>query len=166
MSLTPCRECRREVSTEAPVCPHCGVLEPWRESYRGTGFEWRSRASLFGWPLVHVALGHDPKGRMRVARGIVAVGQFAVGLIVVAQFGVAYLLGIGQFVVGLNVLAQFGVAPLFACGQFVAGAVAAGPFALGWRVLDLWPPARAGAAAALVLLPSSLTRHRRGRRAC
>ncbi|HET8945469.1 MAG TPA: hypothetical protein VFQ07_00665 [Candidatus Polarisedimenticolia bacterium] len=153
MALTPCRECRREVSTEAPVCPHCGVLDPWRATYRGTGYEWRSQAAVGGWPLVHVAFGHDARGRMRVARGVVAVGQFAVGGIVVAQFGIAWLLGIGQFVVGLNVVAQFGVAPLFAFGQFVAGAVAGGAFALGWRVLDVWRPALPAAApAALVWL--------------
>lgn len=28
MALVPCRECRREVSTEAVSCPHCGVTDP------------------------------------------------------------------------------------------------------------------------------------------
>jgi hypothetical protein len=30
MALAPCRECRREVSTEAATCPHCGVGNPAR----------------------------------------------------------------------------------------------------------------------------------------
>ena len=30
MALVPCRECGKPISTEAPTCPHCGVLEPWR----------------------------------------------------------------------------------------------------------------------------------------
>ena len=30
MTLTPCRECGQQVSTEAPSCPHCGVPEPGR----------------------------------------------------------------------------------------------------------------------------------------
>jgi hypothetical protein len=160
MSLTQCRECRREVSTEAPVCPHCGILDPANPISRGTGYEWRSRASIGGWPLVHVAFGHDPRGRLRVARGVVAVGQFAVGAVVVAQFGVAYLLGLGQFIVGLNVVAQFGLAPLFAFGQFVAGAVAGGAFAFGWRILDLGRAAIPAGPAAL-LLPFGLPRRRR-----
>ncbi len=28
MSLKPCRECSHEVSTEADVCPHCGIHSP------------------------------------------------------------------------------------------------------------------------------------------
>lgn len=28
MALMPCRECRKQVSTEAPYCPHCGVPRP------------------------------------------------------------------------------------------------------------------------------------------
>ncbi len=32
MTLTPCRECGQQVSTEAPACPHCGVVNPTREA--------------------------------------------------------------------------------------------------------------------------------------
>ena len=28
MALKPCRECKKKVSTEAEVCPHCGVPNP------------------------------------------------------------------------------------------------------------------------------------------
>ena len=28
MSADPCRECGREISTEAVICPHCGVPRP------------------------------------------------------------------------------------------------------------------------------------------
>lgn len=31
MPLSECRECDREISTEARVCPHCGVPGPTRE---------------------------------------------------------------------------------------------------------------------------------------
>jgi membrane protein YdbS with pleckstrin-like domain len=31
MALFPCRECGREISTEAPSCPHCGVPSPQLE---------------------------------------------------------------------------------------------------------------------------------------
>jgi hypothetical protein len=31
MALIPCRECGREVSTEAPTCPHCGCPIPGRD---------------------------------------------------------------------------------------------------------------------------------------
>jgi len=35
MALAACRECAKEVSTEAPVCPHCGVPQPC--AARGVG---------------------------------------------------------------------------------------------------------------------------------
>ena len=34
MALAPCRECGREVSTEAQTCPQCGVPAPTREGRR------------------------------------------------------------------------------------------------------------------------------------
>ena len=35
MSLKPCRECKRKVSTEASTCPRCGVPNPTIRSKRG-----------------------------------------------------------------------------------------------------------------------------------
>lgn len=32
MALTPCRECKKDVSTEAAACPHCGVKRPVKGS--------------------------------------------------------------------------------------------------------------------------------------
>jgi hypothetical protein len=32
LALKPCRECGKEVSTEAKSCPHCGVTSPVRKS--------------------------------------------------------------------------------------------------------------------------------------
>ncbi|MDR6517492.1 hypothetical protein J2789_000154 [Variovorax paradoxus] len=31
MALKPCRECKKEVSTEAKACPHCGVTSPTKK---------------------------------------------------------------------------------------------------------------------------------------
>ena len=42
----------------------------------GWGYEYKSKQTLFGWPLVHVAFGRDAKGKLRVAKGVIAVGQF------------------------------------------------------------------------------------------
>jgi hypothetical protein len=135
MSLTSCRECSGQVSTEAPACPRCGAPQPWDPDWSGWGYEWRSKASVWGYPLVHVAWGRDRQGRRRVARGVVAVGQFAVGLVAVAQFGVGILFGLGQMVVGLTGIAQVAVALLFSVGQVAVGVVAVGQFALGWYAL-------------------------------
>jgi hypothetical protein len=126
------------VSTDAPACPRCGAPQPWRGEWRGFGLDWRTKASVWGYPLIHVSFGRDVRGRPRIARGVIAVGQIAVGLIAVGQFGVGFLLGIGQFVFGLTAVAQFAVAILCGVGQFAAGYLAIGQFAVGWYVLAYW----------------------------
>jgi hypothetical protein len=113
------------------------------------GLYWKSRASLFGVPLVCIAFGPDENGRTRVAKGFIAVGQFAVGLITLAQFGVGILFGVGQFVIGVAVLGQFCAGLIAAFGQFAAGAFAIGQFVAGVYAIGqfgyakyLWSPGR------------------------
>src|SRR5437667_2794603 len=67
-----------------------GIMEKLPPTMRRAfGFEYRSRAELFGLPLVHITSGPDPTtGRTRVARGIVAIGDIARG--VIAFGGAAY----------------------------------------------------------------------------
>ncbi|MCZ7583000.1 MAG: hypothetical protein M5R36_06515 [Deltaproteobacteria bacterium] len=89
---------------------------------------------MFGWPVVHVAIGRK-NGRRRVAKGIVAVGQFAFGFFTVAQFGVGIIFGFGQFLVGLTAVAQFAGGVLFGVGQIATGYIAIGQFAVGYYAL-------------------------------
>src|SRR4030042_3418169 len=132
MALATCRECGGEVSVQAFTCPRCGAPRPADATWTGPGFEWKSQATYLGYPLVHVAFGRDARGQRRVAKGVGAVGQFAVGLITVAQVGVGLLFGFGQFILGLTVLAQFAVAALVGVGQFATGYVAIGQFVLAY----------------------------------
>ena len=113
-----------------------------------SGFEWKTKASLFGIPLVCVAYGRDERGKIRVARGFLAIGQFAVGGIVVAQFG-AGLLAIGQFVTGGFVIGQLALGLLLAAGQVSCGLVSVGQVVAGiyglWQAgyaKYLWSPGR------------------------
>lgn len=129
--LTACRACRKEVSVEAMTCPHCGAPFPSKQTWRGWGYEWKSKQSLWGWPLVHVAFGRDEKGKLRVAKGIIAVGQFAVGGITFAQFGVGAVFALGQFVAAPIAIGQLGLGLLLGLGQMATGYVAVGQFALG-----------------------------------
>jgi hypothetical protein len=132
MALTNCRECQAQVSTEAFACPHCGA--PVQPTLRvpSRGFEWKSATTILGYPLVHVALGRNSEGKLRVAKGIIAIGQFGVGLITIAQFGVGLLFGFGQFMAGLLVLAQFAGGLVVGVGQFATGYVAFGQVVLGY----------------------------------
>lgn len=135
MALVPCRECRREVSATARTCPQCGAPFPGRPQWQGTGYEWQSRAMLCGYPLVHVAFGRDARGKLRVARGIIAIGQFAIGLITLAQFGIGLLFGCGQFFLALTAVAQVAITPVVGIGQFATGYIAIGQLAVGFYAL-------------------------------
>jgi hypothetical protein len=158
MALTRCRECSVEVSDQARACPHCGAPLPANPTWSGTGFEYTSARTFLGYPLVHIAFGRDRHGKRRVARGIIAIGQFAFGLVTVAQFGVGLLFGFGQFIVGGAVLAQF-AGGLVAVGQFAAGYAALGQMVLAYYGLGqiglakfLWSPSRKDVEAASFFL--------------
>lgn len=139
--LIACRSCREGVSTEALSCPHCGAPHPAQQNWGGRGYEWKSKATLFGYPVVHVAFGRDEKGKLRVAKGVIAIGQFGIGAITVAQFGVGFLFGLGQFMlaplalgqfaIGLAAAGQFGIGLLFGAGQFATGLKAYGMLTFG-----------------------------------
>ncbi len=134
--ISACRCCRKEVSVEAMACPHCGAPFPARQAWRGWGYEYKSDKRMLGMPLVHVAFGRDEHGKLRVAKGIIAIGQFAKGGIAIGQFaaGAVFALGqfavapiaIGQFALGLLALGQFGVGILAGVGMLATGVWAKG----------------------------------------
>jgi hypothetical protein len=132
MALMSCRECERQVSDEAMSCPHCGAPRPSNHQWKGTGVDYKSQTVVYGYPLVHVAFGRDAKGRRRVAKGVIAIGQYGVGIITVAQFGIGILFGFGQFVIGLAVVAQFAGAIVFGVGQLATGYIVIGQVVFGY----------------------------------
>ena len=137
-NLASCPDCGGQISSRAPFCPHCGAPRAALVSPRFTkpdwGFEWRSATEILGFPLIHIAVGRK-NGKLLVAKGVIAVGQFAVGLITFAQFGVGLLFGFGQFMLGLTAISQFAITLIFGLGQIATGYVAIGQFALGYYAL-------------------------------
>lgn len=107
--MKPCRDCRRQVSEQALACPQCGAPYPARAHWDGWGYEYKSAATLFGLPLLHVSLKYRPNYRPVPAKGIIAIGQFACGLLTISQFGLG-LVSLGQFAIAGFALAQFGFA--------------------------------------------------------
>jgi hypothetical protein len=104
--MKPCRECRHEISEQAFSCPNCGAPYPAKDKWDGWGFEYKSKTVMFGLPLVHISFKYRNNRVPVVAKGILAIGQFAYGFITIAQFGVG-LISISQFTVALYALAQF-----------------------------------------------------------
>jgi hypothetical protein len=144
MNVQPCRDCSQPVSLDALTCPECGAPRPALSDWHGEGFEWKSTAMLGQWPLVHIAFGIDRTGKLRVARGVIAVGQRAVGGIAcgilavgVVSIGVVCGGAVSLGVVAVGLLLACGVnaiAPL-AFGVVAVGAIAGGVNAIAWKVL-------------------------------
>ena len=104
-----CRECQHEVSEQAVACPSCGAPFPAKEKWDGWGFEYRSEATILGWPVLHISFKFRPNRVPVPARGIFAIGQFACGVFTLSQFGVG-VVSISQFTVAGYALAQFALA--------------------------------------------------------
>jgi serine/threonine-protein kinase len=125
---------------ERPSTPSPAVSLP-----RPPGVNYRSKKTLFGWPLVHIATGIDPQtGRKRVAKGIIAIGDLAVGGIalgggaigVIALGGVAIGgLAIGGGAIGLMGLGGAAIGLLLAFGGLAIGGIAVGGGAIGYYAL-------------------------------
>nr|WP_319394352.1 hypothetical protein [uncultured Desulfobacter sp.] len=107
--MKPCRECRHEISEQAMACPQCGTPFPTKEKWDGWGFEYKSKATLFGWPWVHISFKYSPNRIPVPAKGIIAIGQFACGIFTLSQFGFG-VISVSQFTVAGYALAQFAVA--------------------------------------------------------
>src|SRR5262249_18370408 len=121
-----CRDC---VAQETPrlVCRSCA------EDRRVIGFEYRSAAAIGGLPFVHISAGMDPVTmRPRVAEGVIAIGDFALGLVAIAGLG-GGLVTFGGASVGL-LLAVGGAALGFgiSVGGLAVGSVAIGGAAIGF----------------------------------
>lgn len=106
------------------------------------GVDYKTRATLFGLPLLHVASGQDPlTGRMRIARGIIAVGGMAQGVVAcggVAMGGLALggvslgIISYGGLGLGVLVFGGLAVGLLGAMGGLAVGPMAMGAEAIGY----------------------------------
>jgi len=132
MALVACPECGREVSDQALACPHCGY--PIRGGY---GYEYRSERQLFGLPLVHIVSGNriDPAtGKLRVAKGIIAIGPIAIGGLALGGSAIG-VVSFGGAALGLIAVGGAAVGVLLALGGLAIGLVALGGAAIGYYAL-------------------------------
>ncbi|MEI7733393.1 MAG: protein kinase [Verrucomicrobiota bacterium] len=112
------------------------------QPYENQGLDYRSKATLWGLPWLHVTSGIDPKtGRARVAKGIIAIGGKAKGVFafggmatgVFASGGVAVgLFAFGGCAVGLVAFGGLALALALAIGGAAIAPLALGGGALGY----------------------------------
>ena len=118
----------REAARERPEVERVVVEKHYH--YETWHYEYKSRRTLWGLPLVHVNLS----GRgLTWARGIVAIGNVATGLVAVGCFA-AGLLSVGAICLGLLVIAGFALG-LVSLGGIALGGLAVGGCALGYVAL-------------------------------
>jgi tRNA A-37 threonylcarbamoyl transferase component Bud32 len=128
-----------ETIAGTPANPHEAAVHP-RWAYQGV--DYRSKATLFGLPLLHLTSGLDPQtGRVRVARGIIAIGDRAQGVVAfggMAMGGFAFGgLAIGVFAfgggaIGLISIGGGAIALLAALGGGAIAPIAVGGGAIGF----------------------------------
>src|ERR1019366_1126180 len=108
------------IASTPPAAPPVTAPRSWMYC----GVDYRSKATLFGLPLLHVVLGIDPAtGRTRVAKGIIAIGGIAKGVV---AFGDVAIGGLAFGGLAVGVLAFGGCAlGLLALGGLGVGLVAA-----------------------------------------
>lgn len=142
MALINCPECHRSISDKAVTCPHCGFpLRPSERSPSNVGFtgaygyEYKSSLTVFGMPLVHIVYGPGFGGRLKPAKGFIAIGNVAIGVIAIGGFSIGILsiagIGLGLICFGGMALGLLGAAGGMAVGYIALGGVAVGAYAIG-----------------------------------
>ncbi len=147
MALIKCPECQREVSDKADSCPGCGhplwrtgslpgaMQAGMRGSAGAYAYEYKSKRTIFGLPLVHIVYGPVWLIGLRPARGFVAIGNIAVGVVAIGGFaaGLITIAGIGLGAVclaGVAIGLGIGIGGV-ATGYLAVGGLAIGVYAIG-----------------------------------
>ena len=108
------------VTGQEPPAPegHTTIVNNYYQRWR---YEYKSKRTLFGLPLVHIRFGDRGTG---LAKGVLAIGNYAVGIFAIGGFSLG-LVSIGGLSLGL----------LFALGGCALGGLAIGGLAIGLMAL-------------------------------
>jgi hypothetical protein len=93
--------------------------------------EFTSFRQFWGLPLLHYTRGRHPEtGRLKTAKGIIAIGRRAIGCIAIGQLAIGLFFGLGQAACGLLCVGQ-GAVGLLVAGQVAVGIISVGQIAIG-----------------------------------
>ncbi len=93
--------------------------------------EWKSRAKIFGLPVMHVAFGIDPAtGKRMVAKGIIAIGNVAYGGIAIGGIACG-IFALGGCAFGITAIGGVAMGLLLALGGAAVGGTALGGASVG-----------------------------------
>jgi len=127
-ALRRCTDCHIDVAGPADACPTCGGALTPQGGTPGWGYEYRSPVVVLGLPLIHVSCRYRTNGVPVPARGIIAIGQFAIGFVTIGQFGIGVLslsqltiavFAVAQVAVAYSLIAQVGIYVASGAGQMV-----------------------------------------------
>jgi hypothetical protein len=121
-------------AVDSSKCPECGkpIVEVLRRKgmFAAHGKRYRSKVTLFGLPVVSVALGPS-EGEIRgVAKGIIAVGDVAIGFLAVGGVSIG-IVAVGGATLGLFALGGLAIGLLTAMGGTAIGGAVVGGAAIG-----------------------------------
>lgn len=121
---------------EAAPVPPPTVVNNYYDHYHRWHYEYKSKRTLFGLPLVHINCGpgiHWARGIIAigdVATGVVALGGIAVGLVGIGALCLGLLLALGALGIGIVSVAGLAVG-LMAWGGFSFGLLSVGGLSCG-----------------------------------
>lgn len=129
-ALDPAAE--QESSRSARVEEKLDMLaQDYRRSF-GPAYQYTSRRTLLGLPLVSIRFGHDRHPtRYNTAVGVVAIGNFSVGILSVGLISVG-VLSVGMIALGLAAAGMVSIGGA-AVGLSAMGIWSYGVSALGWK---------------------------------
>lgn len=129
-TLDPAAE--QESSRSARVEEKLDMLaQDYRRSF-GPVYQYTSRRTLLGLPLVSIRFGHDRHPtRYNTAVGVVAIGNFSVGILSVGLISVG-VLSVGMIALGLAAAGMVSIGGA-AVGISAMGIWSYGVSALGWK---------------------------------
>ena len=111
----------------AALAPALGDGAPEERVWRPYHYEYKSRRTLFGLPLVHIHFGGR---RVCRAKGIIAIGDIATGLFAIGGIA-AGLISLGGLSAGLLALGGLAIGMFAAGGMGLGLLAAAGGLAVG-----------------------------------